>query len=1713
MPGTAKKMTTGRRIIRIVLKTFLWIFLLIVVLFLLVLTPPAQRFITNKATRYLEKKLETRVSIDRLFITLSGKIAIDGFYLEDRQKDTLLSAGKLRVDMSFAKLIFGKAKLDIRSVLLEDATAKIKRQLPDTTFNFQFIIDAFGSGSSDSIQVSDTSAAMPISIGTVELNRLRFVYKDIVSGNDVESGFAHFDTKVEEFDLDKLRFGVPRINMRGLTARIIQTTPLVIIPPDEIQEAKVEHAASDEPILQMDIGRISLEDSYVDYRDSVGAMYALLQASNLDVQPRKIDLATNSFDLGDILLEKTGATLVMGKKREAPSLKKTEKDTTASGDWGIRLASSSLTLKEVALKYDDENKPPQREGMDYFHLNANIPAFELKNFLMSGDSIAGQLARATLSEQSGFRLEELRTDFLYSGREAYLKDIYLKTPGSELKREAAIRYASLDAMASDIGNMQVQAVIIQARIKVKDVLTFVPSLKEQPLFADPNAVLLLDGKINGRVSAMKIDRLAISALNATKIDLNGSIHGLPDVNRVNADLHIRQVSSTRRDLMALLPKNALPDSITFPERMNLAGRIKGGMNNLFTDLQLKTDLGDVSLNGTMQQITDAQRAGYDMHLLVNSVDVGTILQDSTYGPVTLELTAKGRGYDPKTAEGTLNGIVQSAVYRNYTYRDFRLNAAIADHQLTTDVAIEDPNIDFTLTASANMATSFPTNVKLDMKIDSIKAGELHLTDSVLNYHGKINADFASVHPDSLDGRLFITESVLLRGKQRIVMDSIHLLAGDSSGKQFMEFKSDIAYAKLAGRYRLTQLGDVLLQAIQPYYAVGGPDRVLVETDPYDFTLNASITDRPVLRGLVPGIGELNGVVINSRFSSSEGVTGNIKADEISYSGTRIKGLLITAATEDSVLRLNAGIGDLRSGSSIHLDSTILNATVKNNTVDAGIFVKDGDNKTKFSIGTTLQQLPSGDLVLSLHPDDLVLKYDKWNVAQGNRLTLGAQGGINASNFTISKSGQELSINSASGAMDAPIHVALKDFRLSTVTSLVMSDSTMIDGIAIGNVTLRDITTTPAFTGDHTVNDFSFRHDTVGNIHVKGSSGAAGVYNATVTLQGRGNDAVIDGSYNTTNSTFQADIDLRRLPLTVVQAFSGGMLRNSKGYAAGNLKASGSFSQPSVTGELNFHGAGFNVSMFNNYFGIDNEKLVFTPEGIRFDKFAIKDSTGNPLTLDGMVATKNFQQYHFNLSLDANNFRVLNSTKKDNKLFYGQLYINTDLQISGTESAPAIDGRLTVNEKTKMTVVLPQSDPGIVERQGVVEFVNFDAPDADSLFMQAFADSLNKTTVFEGMHVSVNIGVNKAADFTLIIDEANGDFLNLRGAAQINAGVEPGGAINMVGNYEVEQGTYELSFNMLKRKFNIEKGSRITWQGEPTDATVDITAKYSTKAAPYDLVKGIVGGEDQSTKNTYLQKIPIDVLLKMNGQLMKPQISFDIVLPDNRNLGVSADVVQTTRTQLETLRQQPNELNKQVFALMLLNRFVAEDPFASSAPGSSATDMIKQSVSALMAEQLNRLAEGLIEGVDINFGIESTDDYTSGEKQSRTDVTVGISKRLLNDRLTVTVGSDITVDGPQATNNQSMIGGNVAVDYALSEDGRYKLRAYCINDYEGVIDGYVVETGVGFIITVDYNRFQQIFQNRKKRRAAQQQRREEQQQEERSAADPNKKENDKTDKQQ
>ncbi|MEO5905379.1 MAG: translocation/assembly module TamB domain-containing protein, partial [Saprospiraceae bacterium] len=543
---------------------------------------------------------------------------------------------------------------------------------------------------------------------------------------------------------------------------------------------------------------------------------------------------------------------------------------------------------------------------------------------------------------------------------------------------------------------------------------------------------------------------------------------------------------------------------------------------------------------------------------------------------------------------------------------------------------------------------------------------------------------------------------------------------------------------------------------------------------------------------------------------------------------------------------------------------------------------------------------------------------------------------------MSKEGQQITVNSTPPQLNAPIDVRFKDFQIETFTRLVSIDSLLAGGRVNGIANLRNLNTNAVFTADLTIDDFSFHGDTVGNVAMKVNNETANTYAADIRLSGDGNDVKIIGSYfdDGTKNLYDLDINIVTLNMKSIEGFTMGELDDASGTLTGNLKMKGTLAEPSIRGDIHFRDVGLRITRFNSIYKATDEKIRFTEEGVAFNNFTLEDSLGNVAVINGRVMTKDYKDYRFDLDVRSEDFQVMNSTRENNKLYFGQLFVDMDINLHGGMNAPVVDGSIKVNEKTKLTIVIPQEDPGLVEREGIVEFIDQDT--FKFTFLATAKDSL-KEVEFKGVDVAVNIDIDKEAELTLIIDEANGDFLNVKGVGNLSGGIDNSGKVTLTGIYELEEGTYRFSFNQIKREFKISKGSTISWKGEPLRADVNVSAVYIANTAPLTLVQSQLADAEQNVINTYKQRLPFEVKLNMTGELLKPQVAFDIDLPEG-NYGVSADVTSTVQAKLVELRTEPSELNKQVFAVLILNRFIAENPFQGGGREGGISSLARQSAS-------------------------------------------------------------------------------------------------------------------------------------------------------------------------
>jgi hypothetical protein len=1685
---------------RIAIKTFLWIIASILFLVLLVVVliqvPAVQNFAKDKVVSYVQGKIHTKVQINHLSLGLPKLIVLEGVYFEDQKKDTLIAGDNLKVDISLFKLLSNK--VEINEINLKGITAKISRD-KDSTFNFDYILKAFAGEQKKEPTPTDTSKAMKFSLDKVILDKINIQYKDVTTGNDVKFLLGHFDTRIKDFDLDKMKFTIPKINLSDVNARIIQTPVGSSIGP----AAAIDTATKP---LDMDInlGTIDIAKIKVDYRTN--EMSTQVDLGKLLVEMDKIDLKSQKVKIKSIELNDTKAALALAKpktvaKAVTQAFKKLDTLVTAAGSnkgWGLTLGK--LIFANDDVKFDNDAQKPIAKGLDFNHMNIHGLTTEIDDFSYNPDSLSGKIKTLTFNEKSGLQIKEFRTAFFYGPKNAYLNDLYLETPNTILQKQVQISYPSLDAVTKNIGALSINANLDGSRLNLKDVLLLMPTMNTmEPFKSSPNSVFKINGRVMGKVNNLNIPNLEITGLSQTHIKASAVIKGLPDVNKVNADLTIKDFNTSRADLVRLVPKGTIPANVSIPENINLKGTFKGGMTNFNTKMALRSSLGAADVNA----IYNGARKGHETYtadLKLNDVNVGALTkQPQMVGKVTMKARVRGMGIDPKNLSLQFNGDVASAYVKGYTYKNLEMKGSAVNGSYVVNARMKDPNINFSLDAKANLNKKYPS-VNATLLLDSINLQALHFVQNPMRLHGKLVADVPTADPDYLNGKIDLTDLLVINNGQRIQLDTVSLVSTATADSSTLLLKLPMATVHMAGKYKLTQVGPALQDVINKYYdtnMAGGAtaaSRAKIDStnraklkakkpiapaySPQQFTFDMRVVKTPIFTQFAPDLKQLDPVIINGKFDSNTGeLTVNGTMPKVVYGTNTVSNGKLNINTNNNALNYALTVDEVKVGSSLDLLYTSISGSAQNNKLNVSVQVRDAAKKERYRIAGVFSALPD-EYQFSFLQNGLMFDYTPWAVNPNNALQFGGKG-ILAKDFTISNNNQMLSVNSNSAEYNSPITVGFNNFKIETLTKIAQQDSLLVGGTINGKAVLSNLQKTPQFTADMTISDFSFKGDTVGNIAAKVNNQTENAFAADVNITGKGNQVTLNGLYYTApESKIDMNLNIVKLNMKSIEGFSFGAIRRASGDITGQLKITGSPSAPQVRGDVNFNQVGFNVSMLNSYFRMPKESITFNDEGIRFNDFTLVDSTGNKAIISGSVYTKTYTDFRFGMDINMDNFRVINSTQADNKLYYGKLYMDSRVKIRGDMNKPVVDANLTINDKTDLTIVLPTADPAVEDRQGVVEFINSNAPKMDSILLAHRLDSLKKSDV-TGMDVSATINVNKNANFNIVIDERNGDVVHLKGDAQLNAGIDPSGKINLTGVYTVNEGSYNLSYATVNRKFDFKQGSTITWTGDPTTANIDLTATYVAKVPPIDLVESQT---DETQRTMLKQKLPFNINLNLKGQLMKPDITFDIVLPEG-NLTVSSDIITTVNNRLAQIRQDPNELNKQVLGVLVLGHFIGDNPLQSQGGSAGINGAIRNSVSSLLSDQLNKLAGDLIGGVALSFDLQSGEDYSSGVAQNRTDLNVGLSKQFLNDRLTVTVGNNFNLEGQnQPGQKATNIAGNVSVGYKLSKDGRYLIRAYRKDEYI-VIQGEVIETGVAFSVTLDYNRFSQLFRKKTKEEKA------------------------------
>lgn len=1653
-----------KHVLKIILKVFLWligvVLLILVSAVLLIRLPSVQNYITHKAAAFVSSKTHTRIGLQRLYIGFPKSIVLEGLFAEDLQHDTLLYLGKLDVDIDLPALL--GHEVNVNSLLLADLNTHIKRSLPDSTFNFNFFIKAFAGDPVSKPEKKDTAASpWQISADKIELRQIRASFVDDVSGNDMRASIGQLELSMKQMDLRAMQFDGDELSLGNTSVSIIRTKSSPAQAPDT--------TTTKLPGLSMN--RIDLDQVQFYFADKTSGVLLQADVGHLITKPDVIDLNGQQVKVHELELEQTISMVAIRSNKDTTVTNKPAPtiSQTIAANTGWKASAERVLMNEVDFRFDITNQPRVPYGMDYGHMYFSHVKMDLRDASYSPERSIANIRHISLKEQCGIDLRKLSAQAEYDDRHAELSNLTLVTSRSYISNYLQTSYTSVKGIGKDVGALGLRGNLRNTKVSLKEVLLFAPMLKDMPPFKGPDRMVEVNGRINGKLKDIYAENIVVRTAQATAVALDAHIKGLPDAMNAVYDIHLRSLVTTKADVLALSPVK-LP--VAIPANVLLKGNFKGSFMHFIADLVLQSSAGEAQVNAKMDKI--GNDTAYAATVQLKALDLGYLLsQPATLGTVTMKASLEGQNFQPERMKAGLVSEIREITLNRYPYRNIALSADANKQQYAAAVLVNDTNIVMNVQATASLIPKQEALI-VDLNLEGADLHELKLTQSAIRTSGKLNIDLKGKSIEDLNGRASLNKVLIIKNDKKYRVDSFLVATVNDTKHSSLKMKSGFINVDYDGTLTLSNLGAAMIHHIDRYFNITkDPAIERKDTSEQDFKLAVKVLPNPILNEVfLTSLEKFNGADVAADFNNTrQQLNVLVNVPVVQYSGIKINDLHAEVHSGNESMNYDFSVTSLKDGN-IYLSKTSLSGKLQDNAINFSMSVIHPDSGNKLLASGNVKQ--ERDEEYALHLDhDLVFNNRKWQLPENNTVVFKG-GGLYVHDFVLSSEGESITAASSGNNESSPLKVTFKQFDLGTISQVVERDTAIVRGILNGTLELRNLPKAPAFVSDLKIDSIVFMQNSIGNLDIQADNLSANKYTAHIALRGNDNNVQIDAWYAAADkATMDIKANIQQLQIRSIEGFTAGQIRRSSGYIAGDVHITGNTSQPQFNGDVAFHDAAFNVAYINNYISVQNEHIRIDPKGVYFNNFTVRDSAGQKADINGTVYTADFTKMKFDLTVKMNKFTVLNTTIRDNPLYFGRVLLSSNIRITGNESLPVVNMDATLLSGSAITVVVPSSQLSTDKGDGVVVLIDT----SKTRTIMTRIDTVPMITSMRGIDLNANIEISKQTKFKVIVDRVSGDSLVVKGEGTLSFSLDPSGKQSLTGTYVLDDGSYNASFQkVIKRDFRIKPGSSITWGGSPTDATVDITAIYRTRTSPADLLATELTGASTAERNAYRKLLVFNVNMMMKGPLLRPEISFMIDMLD-KDKGAFSGMVYS---KIESLNNEPEELNKQVFSLLVLNKFVPSGTAENSGDAGAVNTIARNSVNQVLSDQLNQLSGKYIKDVELNFDIQSNDEYTATSVQQNTEVQVGLKKEFFNNRVSVQVGSNINVQDNGATpTNASNLTGDAVVEYKITDDGRYRFKAFRENQYEGIIDGLLYVTGVGVIYTRDYDTLHELFSPPKK----------------------------------
>lgn len=1420
-------------------------------------------------------------------------------------------------------------------------------------------------------------------------------------------------------------------------------------------------------LKKIDLKNIQLNqvDAWVgeDMRASAKRIY--LDAKNLDLQKHNIDIQELTLTNPNFIISSYASSPLRHRRHSAssgspaPDTGKLQQLRWNNANW--KLIVKEINIKNGTFGVDNPDDSTEIEP-GYFaphHIRFNDINLSLTNTSLVKDSVIGDLTMST-KERSGFEVKKLSSRFKMSPVEMEFSQLDLETNRSHIGDYFTMQYSDISDMSDYINDVFMQASFKNCKLSSDDIAFFAPPLSSW------KKEITLNGKARGPVSNLKASEIELEAGNTTRLKGSLEMRGLPDIYETFIDFHADELVTTGKDVMQIMPivKDVVNTvRIDRLSAIRFQGSYTGFINDFVAYGQFQTNLG--KLNSDLNFKTSRDVPVYSGSLTAVKFDIGSLFDNANLSTISLDAKVDGAGFNFKTLKASVDANVQEIALFGYNYQNIKTKGEMSRKFFNGSLTANDPNLDMDFAGTIDFNEALPVfNFNADVRKSDLKA--LHITEDSVTLQAKVDLNFAGSNIDNFDGVARMYEVSAFKNNRRLEFDSLNVSSHLVDNQKVLEFAGSEISGFVKGQYSFLQLPDAFHLLLYKYYPsyFSPPQNISINQD-FTFAFNLGEVDK-LLKGFTNQFSGFNESKVNGALNTMNGgnLVLNINIPEAGYLGYHVQDLQVKGEGNFNKVNISTSIGKVLSGKNVMLENPLIMASSGHDTSFVKVDLAAEDTSSLDGFYARIITVPEG-LKINFLNSAFTVNERQWNVTPGNEIYW-SKHFLTVKNLRITRNDQSITIETNEYNPDeSKFIVTLKNLNLADVIPSQLI-TTRIEGITDGTINIADPTQNLDINTALRTRELRIDNDSIGILNVDGTyhhqTGTA-TFNIQSDNEGKAFLAQGKVGLSASNRDIDANIKLNGTSISLLNKYLAGYVSQLTGTVAGNLNVSGTTSIPSVKGTLTLDTVGVTVDYLGTHYRIPKLNVNVDDNLIEFGNFVLIDKYNTKGTASGYISHDHFDKLNFDFDVTGRGFLFLNTSAADNDLFYGDVIADGKVYFSG----PLNDMQMHILARPiKGThFYLPMSDSKDI---GKYDYITFKTYGTEIVEKKKKKDNTKLT-------VKLDIAANPDAQIDVILDATTGDIISANGTGNLQITVNTEGDFTMFGNYEINNGSYNFNFQRLTSwKFDIEKNSTITWNGDPSEARVNIMAKYSLpKVSLYNLVgQGTSAANDKLATRTE----KVDVLINLRGALLKPDITYSIELPEVGSLAYESGVA----AHLKEINNDQNKALFQVWGLLFSNQFLPDDATSTAAAnvGITGKNSVGQALSAQAQAILNNITGALLKGsgigVNVNYRAYNVGGPLDNSSVDRNQVSAGITSNLFNNRFRLYAGGDYDWGKTATSANTNRFAGDFRIEYLLTPDGRFRINAFSKTDYDVYNLSNRTKSGVGISYIREYNRFSELF---------------------------------------